>query len=81
MEIIENSDNININCAIRLYKKHLNAVKKYQQENPDKMKEKAKRYYEKKKETNPEQYKNMLEKKKQQYQLKKAFKNSASLET
>ena len=49
MEIIENFENININSAIRLYKKHQEAVKKYQQENPYKMKEKAKRYYEKRK--------------------------------
>ena len=76
METIENFENININSAIRLYKKHQEAVKKYQQENPVKMKEKDKRYYNKLKEANLEQYKNMLEKKKEQYQQKKALKQS-----
>jgi len=76
METIENFENININSAIRLYKKHQEAVKKYQQENPAKMKEKAKRYYDKLKESNPEQYKSMLEKKKEQYRQKKEFKNN-----
>ena len=76
METIENFENININSAIRLYKKHQEAVKKYQQENPIKMKEKAKRYYNKLKDSNPEQYKIMLEKKKEQYQQKKALKNN-----
>lgn len=62
---------INVEAAIHQYKKHLEAVKKYQQKNPDKMSEKAKRYYEKKKESNPEAYKQMLEKKKEQYKNKK----------
>jgi hypothetical protein len=76
METIENFENINISSAIRLYKKHQEAVKKYQQENPAKMKEKAKRYYDKLKESNPEQYKSMLEKKKEQYRQKKELKNN-----
>jgi hypothetical protein len=76
METIENFENININSAIRLYKKHQEAVKKYQQENPAKMKEKAKRYYDKLKESNPEQYKSMLEKKKEQYRQKKELKSN-----
>lgn len=31
--------------AVRHYQAHLNAVRKYQQKNPDKMREKCKRYY------------------------------------
>ena len=62
---------INIDAAINQYKKHLEAVKKYQQKNPDKMSEKARRYYENKKLSNPEAYKQMLEKKKEQYKNKK----------
>ena len=68
---MENTENININSAIRLYKKHLHAVKKYQQENPEKMKIKSRKYYGKQKESNPEKYKLMLEKKKEQYNIKK----------
>ena len=62
---------INVDAAINQYKKHLEAVKKYQKDHPDKMSEKAKRYYENKKLSNPEAYKLMLEKKKEQYKNKK----------
>ncbi len=65
---------VNINVAINHYMKHLEAVKKYQKNNPDKMSEKAKKCYANKKLTNPEAYKKMLEHKKEQYKLKK-FKN------
>ena len=80
MENTENTENININSAIRLYKRHLNAVKKYQKENPGKMKIKSQKYYERQKENNPEQYKLMLEKKKEQYKLKK-IKKATNKET
>lgn len=69
-------ENINIETAINQYKKHLVSVKKYQKEHPDKMSEKAKRYYKNVKESNPEAYMKMLEKKKEQYKLKKLQKNN-----
>ena len=66
---------INIDLAIKQYKNHLECVKKYQKNNPDKMSIKAKRYYEKLKESNHDKYAAMLEKKRLQYQQKKALKN------
>jgi hypothetical protein len=64
-------EQINVEIAINQYKKHLEAVKRYQKENPDKMSIKAKRYYENKKTSNPEAYKQMLDKKKEQYKNRK----------
>jgi flagellar biosynthesis chaperone FliJ len=72
---MENVENINVEIAINQYKKHLEAVKKYQKENPEKMSEKAKKYYANKKLSNPEAYIKMLEVKKEQYRLKKLKNN------
>jgi len=66
-----NMDNINIEIAVKQYKKHLEAVKKYQKEHPEKMSEKAKKYYKNIKESNPEAYKRMLDIKRSKYKLKK----------
>ena len=68
-------EQINIQTAINQYKKHLEAVKKYQKENPEKMSAKAKKHYQNKKESNPEAYKQMLLLKKEQYRIKKEQKN------
>lgn len=73
---METVENINVNIAINQYKKHLEAVKKYQKNNPDKMSEKAKKYYANKKLTNPDAYLKMLEEKKEKYKIKKQQKNN-----
>ena len=68
-------ETINIETAINQYKRHLEAVKKYQKENPEKMSIKAKKHYQNYKNSNPEAYKQMLEKMKEQYQIRKQQKN------
>jgi len=68
-------EQINIETAINQYKRHLEAVKKYQKENPEKMSIKAKKHYLNKKESNPEAYRRMLDMKKEQYKIKKQQKN------
>jgi hypothetical protein len=72
-------ETVNLESAIKLYKRHLEYVKKYQKENPELMSIKAKRYYENKKTVNPEAYKKMLEHKKEQYKLKKLKKNTLEI--
>ena len=52
------------------YNRKLEYICNYQKENPEKSKEKCKRYYEKLKEE-PEKYKNFLENKKMNYRVKK----------
>lgn len=53
--------------AERMYSNHLKNVKTYQQKNPEKMREKCKKYNDKIKIENPEKYQEMLNKKKEYY--------------
>jgi hypothetical protein len=61
---MENQENLS--PAEKMYKSHLKNVSNYQKRNPDKMKEKCKKYSDKIK-NDPEKYKKMLEKKKEYY--------------
>jgi hypothetical protein len=72
-------ENINIELAVKQYKKHLEAVKKYQKEHPEKMSEKAKKYYQNLKVSNPDAYKKMLDIKKEKYKLRKLNKTSIEI--
>jgi hypothetical protein len=58
----------NMTPAERMYKKHLQIVSNYQKNNPEKVKEKNKKYNEKLKNENPEKYQELLQKKKEYYQ-------------
>jgi len=64
---MENQDEIILTPAERMYRNHLKNVRTYQQKNPEKMKEKCKRYNEKIKLENPEKYQETLNKKKEYY--------------
>ena len=56
-----------ISTAERMYKHHLKAVSNYQKRNPEKTREKVKRYMVNLKSSSPEKYKNMLEKQRAYY--------------
>jgi len=53
--------------AERFYRKHIERVSVYQKANPEKMREKCKKWNAKVKEENPEKYEEMLEKKRKYY--------------
>ena len=53
--------------AERFYKSHKNHVLEYQQRNPEKMKEKSKKYYHSLKTDNPEKYRALLQKRREYY--------------
>ena len=53
--------------AERFYKKHLECVKAYQKNNPEKMREKCKKYLERIKDQRPERYEEFLQQKKDYY--------------
>jgi vacuolar-type H+-ATPase subunit H len=60
-------DQSTLTPAEKYYKNHLEHVKKYQQKNPKKMREKCKKYLEKMKIETPEKYQDHLEQKRQYY--------------
>ena len=71
--LIPNEETIEVkpdSAAERMYKNHKANVKKYQQKNPEKMKEKAKRYMDKLKLDKP-RYAKYLEQKRTLYKNKK----------
>ena len=66
---IENMKNMeNMTPAERMYRNHLRNVKKYQQKNPEKVREKNKRFNDKLKNEKPDEYKEMLLNKKRYYE-------------
>ena len=64
---MENANENNITPAERMYKNHLKNVSNYQKKNPEKMREKCRKYNERLKEEFPDKYKIVLEKKKEYY--------------
>lgn len=64
---MENANEIILTPAEKMYRNHLKNVKTYQQKNPEKMREKCKKYNEKIKMENPEKYQEVLTKKKEYY--------------
>jgi hypothetical protein len=63
-----NTENENVlTPAERMYQNHLKNVKTYQKKNPEKMREKCKKYNEKIKLENPDKYQETLSKKKEYY--------------
>jgi len=64
---INKNDSVILTPAERMYLNHLRNVKNYQSRNPEKIKQKNKKYNENLKNENPEKYKEMLEKKKEYY--------------
>ena len=73
MSEIEQQLNISIRSddelspAERFYRKHLERVKAYQKANPEKMREKCKKWNAKIKEEQPEKYQEILEQKRKYY--------------
>jgi shikimate kinase len=63
-----NLRNEELSPAERFYRKHLERVSTYQKANPEKMREKCKKWNAKLKEEQPEKYQEMLEKKRKYYQ-------------
>ena len=63
-----------ISPAQRMYQNHLKNVAKYQKANPEKMREKNKRYIENMKKNNPEKYEDLLMKKAEYYEKRKMAK-------
>ena len=63
-----------ISPAQRMYQNHLKNVAKYQKANPEKMREKNKRYIENMKKNNPEKYEDLLMKKAGYYEKRKMAK-------
>ena len=67
METQISQENIILSPAERYYRNHLKNVITYQKKNPEKMREKCKKYSDKLKEENPEKYQVMLDRKKLYY--------------
>ena len=68
-------ENININSAIKSYIRQRNAIKRWNEKNPDKQKGYSKANYDKMKNTDPEKYQKMLQRKKENYMKKKLEKS------
>jgi len=64
-----------ISPAQRMYQNHLKNVAKYQKANPEKMREKNKRYLENMKKNNPDKYEDFLMKKAEYYEKRKLAKS------
>jgi len=58
---------IKLTPAERMYKNHLKNVSRYQKKNPEKMKLKNKKHFDKIKEEDPDRYFEMLERKREYY--------------
>jgi hypothetical protein len=63
----EQTVEINLTPAERFYQNHIKRVGAYQRANPEKMREKCKKWNAKVKEENPDKYKEILEKKRKYY--------------
>lgn len=63
----EQNPEIILTPAERFYQNHIKRVCAYQKANPEKMREKCKKWNAKLKEENPDKYKEVLEKKRQYY--------------
>ena len=61
------TEEINLTPAERFYQNHIKRVCAYQKANPEKMREKCKKWNAKIKEENPDKYKDNLEKKRKYY--------------
>ena len=64
-----------ISPAQIMYQNHLKNVAKYQKANPEKMREKNKRYLENMKKNNPDKYEDFLMKKAEYYEKRKLAKS------
>jgi len=68
-------ENININSAIKSYIRQRNAIKRWNERNPDKQKGYSKTNYDKMKNSDPDKYQKMLQRKKENYMKKKLAKS------
>jgi hypothetical protein len=66
-------ENINVDSAIKTYIRQREAIKRWNEKNPDKQKGYSKTNYEKMKNSDPEKYKAMLARKKANYEKKKSL--------
>ena len=71
-------ENINIDSAIRSYIRQRDAIKRWNEKNPDKQKAYSKTNYDKIKNSDPEKYQKMLQRKKENYMKKKLVKSEIS---
>jgi hypothetical protein len=62
-----NAETAQLTPAERFYKKHLERVSAYQKQNPEKCREKCKKYNERIRETDPDRYNAVLQQKKDYY--------------
>ena len=65
-------ENINVDSAIKTYIRQREAIKRWNEKNPDKQKGYSKTNYEKMKNSDPEKYKAMLARKKTSCEKKKS---------
>ena len=65
-------ENINVDSAIKTYIRQREAIKRWNEKNPDKQKGYSKTNYDKMKNSDPEKYKAMLARKKANHEKKKS---------